>query len=76
MDLVKVLQKENRLLKQENSAYKAQSRLFERLIELAGSAAEEKMLKISMLETLEIIVQLSRAKMGSLFPGRGTKVMI
>lgn len=67
MDLVRVLQKENRLLKLENSAYKAQSRLFERLIELAGSAAEEKMLKISMLETLEVIVQLSRAKMGSLF---------
>jgi sigma-B regulation protein RsbU (phosphoserine phosphatase) len=67
MDLVKVLQKKNRLLRQENRAYKAQSQLFERLIELAGSAAEEKMLKISMLETLEVIVQLSRAKMGSLF---------
>ena len=66
MDLVK-LQKENRLLKQENIAYKAQSRLFERLIEMAGSATEEKMLKISMLETLEVTVQLSRAKMGSLF---------
>ncbi len=67
MDLVKALQKENRLLKQENSAYKAQSRLFEQLIEMAGSAAEEKMLKISMFKTLEVTVQLSGAKMGSLF---------
>jgi serine phosphatase RsbU (regulator of sigma subunit) len=67
MDLVKALEKENRLLKLENSAYKAQSRLFEQLIEMAGSAAEEKMLKISMLKTLEITVQLSGAKMGSLF---------
>jgi sigma-B regulation protein RsbU (phosphoserine phosphatase) len=67
MDLVKALEKENRLLKLENSAYKAQSRLFERLIEMAGSAAEEKMLKISMLKTLEVTVQLSGAKLGSLF---------
>ncbi len=46
MDLIKVLQKENRLLTLENSAYKAQSRLFERLLEMAGSAAEEKMLNL------------------------------
>jgi hypothetical protein len=37
MDLVKALQKENRLLKLENTAYKAQSRVFVRLIEMAGS---------------------------------------
>ncbi|MCP3944144.1 MAG: SpoIIE family protein phosphatase [Desulfobacteraceae bacterium] len=66
-DLVRALEKENRLLKQENSVCKAQGRLFELLIEMAGSAAEQKMLKISMLKTLEVTARLSGARMGSLF---------
>jgi sigma-B regulation protein RsbU (phosphoserine phosphatase) len=67
MDLIKALKKENRLLRQENSVCKAQGRLFELLIEMAGSASEQKMLKISMLKTLDVTTQLSGAKMGSLF---------
>ncbi len=66
MDLVAALKKENRLLRQENSAYRDQARLFELLIEMAG-AAEQKMLKISMQKTLEVAARLSDAKMGSLF---------
>ncbi|MBU0972615.1 MAG: SpoIIE family protein phosphatase [Proteobacteria bacterium] len=65
--LIKALEKENRFLRQENSAYKAQGQLFERLLEMAGAAAEQKMLKVSMLKTLEVTVLLSGAKMGSLF---------
>ena len=67
MDLVAVLKKKNRLLNQENSALKAQGRLFEILIEMAGSPVEQKMLKLSMQKTLEVTARLSRAKMGSLF---------
>jgi phosphoserine phosphatase RsbU/P len=67
MDLVAALKRENRLLKQENSACKAQGKLFELLIEMAGSAAEQKMLKVSMQKTLEVTARLSGAKMGSLF---------
>jgi len=67
MDLVEALKKENLLLKKENFAWKAQGQLFELLIEMAGSAAEQKMLKISMRKTLEVTTRLSRAKMGSLF---------
>jgi len=67
MDLLKALKKENRLLKQENRACKAQGRLFELLIEMAGSASEQKMLKVSMQKTLEVTARLSGAKMGSLF---------
>ena len=67
MDLLEALKKENRLLKQENTACKAQGKLFELLIEMAGSAAEQKMLKVSMQKTLEVTARLSGAKMGSLF---------
>ncbi len=67
MDLVAALKKENRLLKKENSACRDQARLFELLIEMAGSAAEQKMLKVSMQKTLEVTARLSKVKMGSLF---------
>ncbi|MCF8091266.1 MAG: SpoIIE family protein phosphatase [Desulfotignum sp.] len=54
-------------LKLESRACRAQGQLFEQLIEMAGSAPDQELLKISMQRTLEVTAQLSGTDIGSLF---------
>jgi phosphoserine phosphatase RsbU/P len=54
-------------LKLENRTCRAQGQLFERLIEMAGSAPDRELLKTSMQRTLGLTAQLSGTDMGSLF---------
>lgn len=51
----------------ENRTCRAQGQLFERLIEMAGSASDQELLKTSMQRTLGLTAQLSGTDMGSLF---------
>jgi phosphoserine phosphatase RsbU/P len=70
MDTLKqlqVLEEKIRRLELENRVCRAQSRLFERLVEMAGSASDQGMLKVSMQRTLEVTARLSGTDKGSLF---------
>jgi phosphoserine phosphatase RsbU/P len=64
---IQMLEDKIRFLTMENRACRAQSRLFERLIEMAGSAPDKGLLKVSMQRTLELTAQLSGTDTGSLF---------
>ena len=66
MDLEALL-KENRQLRQEVDACNAQSRLFETLLKMVGSASEQEALAHAMKKTLEITVGICGAQTGSLF---------
>lgn len=64
---LQALEDQIRRLELENRVCRAQSRLFERLVEMAGSATDQGLLKVSMQRTLEITAQLSGTDKGSLF---------
>jgi phosphoserine phosphatase RsbU/P len=64
---IKRLEDKIRVLALENRAWRAQGRLFERLIEMAGSAPDKGLLKVSMQRTLVLTAQLSGTDTGSLF---------
>jgi phosphoserine phosphatase RsbU/P len=64
---IKTLEDKIRVLTLENQACRAQGRLFERVIEMAGSAPDKGLLKVSMQRTLELTAQLSGTDTGSLF---------
>lgn len=64
---IRELERWIRQLQQENSTSRAQGLLFEQMIELAGTAPDQKLLKVSMQKTLEVTAQLSGAQTGSLF---------
>ena len=55
------------ILRREKTAFQAQNRLFENLIEMARSSSKREMLKIAMQKTLDIAAELSGAEKGSLF---------
>ena len=61
------LQKEITRLKNEKAALKVQSRLLEKFVTLARSAAKEKVLTTILQKTLEISTELTAAQKGSLF---------
>jgi len=61
------LQDELRELRREKTAFQAQNRLFENLIEMVRSSAHKEMLKTTMNKTLEVSCELSGAEKGSLF---------
>ncbi len=61
------LKREVHRLTLENRACRAQGQLFEQLIEMAGSAPDQELLKTSMQRTLVVTAQLSGTDMGSLF---------
>lgn len=61
------LQDELRELRREKTAFQAQNRLFENLIEMARSSSQKEMLKTTMNKTLEVSCELSGAEKGSLF---------
>ena len=61
------LQMELSRLKDEKSALKVQSRLLEKFVTLARSAAKEKVLTAILQKTLEISTELTAAEKGSLF---------
>jgi len=61
------LKKEVLRLALENRACRAQGRLFEQLIEMAGSAPDQELLKLSMQRALGITARLSGTETGSLF---------
>ncbi|MFU8769526.1 MAG: GAF domain-containing protein, partial [Desulfotignum sp.] len=67
MKHIQVLEDKIRRLELENRVCRAQSRLFERLVEMAGSASDQGMLKVSMQRTLEVTARLSGTDKGSLF---------
>ncbi len=54
-------------LRRERTAYQAQNRLLENLIEMARSSSQKEMLKTTMIKTLEVACELSGAEKGSLF---------
>jgi sigma-B regulation protein RsbU (phosphoserine phosphatase) len=61
------LQAELSRLKREKAAFQTQSKLLERFLDLAASAAEEQVLHAVLQETLQISVDLAGADKGSLF---------
>jgi sigma-B regulation protein RsbU (phosphoserine phosphatase) len=61
------LQKEISRLKDEKAALQVQSRLLEKFVTLARSAAKEKVLTTILQKTLEISTELTAAQKGSLF---------
>jgi len=61
------LQNELNILRREKTAFQAQNRLFENLIEMARSSSKQEMLKTTMQKTLEVAAELSGAEKGSLF---------
>jgi len=61
------LQKEIKRLKDEKAALQVQSRLLEKFVTLARSAAKEKVLTGILQKTLEISTELTAAEKGSLF---------
>jgi len=61
------LQKEINRLKDEKAALQVQSRLLEKFVTLARSAAKEKVLTAILQKTLEISTELTAAEKGSLF---------
>jgi len=63
----KSLQNEIEILRREKTAFQAQNKLFENLIEMARSSSKQEMLKTTMQKTLEVAAGLSGAEKGSLF---------
>ena len=61
------LQEELRELRREKTAFQAQNRLLENLIEMARSSSQKEMLQTTMIKTLEVSCELSGAEKGSLF---------
>ena len=61
------LQKDLKRLKDEKAALQVQSRLLEKFVTLARSAAKEKVLTAILQKTLEISTELTAAEKGSLF---------
>lgn len=66
-DQIRMMKKEIRFLKKEILANRAQEQLFELLIEMAGSAPDRQLLKVTMQKALEATARLSGADTGSLF---------
>ena len=64
---IRALERENKMLRRENRACRVQERLFERLLEMIGSASEEKVLGHAMDQALGITAKLTGARTGSLF---------
>jgi phosphoserine phosphatase RsbU/P len=67
VETIRSLKQEVRRLTLENRVCRAQGQLFEQLIEMAGSAPDQQLLKTSMQRTLGVTAQLSGTDMGSLF---------
>ena len=67
MKETQALQKELNRLKGEKAALQVQSRLLEKFVTLARSAAKEKVLTAILQKTLEISTELTVAEKGSLF---------
>jgi serine phosphatase RsbU (regulator of sigma subunit) len=61
------IQHELKDLRRERTAFQAQNRLLENLIEMARSTSKKEMLKTTMKKTLEVACELSGAEKGSLF---------
>jgi sigma-B regulation protein RsbU (phosphoserine phosphatase) len=60
-------QNELNRLRRAQTAFKAQNRLFENLIEMVRSSSKQEMLKTTMQKTLDVARDLSGAEKGSLF---------
>jgi sigma-B regulation protein RsbU (phosphoserine phosphatase) len=67
VESIKYLKQKVHRLTMKNRACRAQGRLFEQLIEMAGSAPDQELLKISMQRALGVTAHLSGTDMGSLF---------
>ena len=67
MEKTQTLQKELNRLKDEKAALQVQSRLLEKFVTLARSAAKERVLTAILKKTLEISTELTAAEKGSLF---------
>ena len=67
MKETQTLQKELARLKDEKAALQVQSRLLEKFVTLARSAAKERVLTAILQKTLEISTELTTAEKGSLF---------
>ena len=67
MKETQTLQKELNRLKGEKAALQVQSRLLEKFVTLARSAAKDKVLTAILQKTLEISTELTAAEKGSLF---------
>ncbi len=63
----KSLQNELNILRREKTAFQAQNKLFENLIEMVRSSSKQEMLKTSIQKTIEVAADLSGAEKGSLF---------
>ncbi len=61
------LQNEIKILKLEQKAFQAQTRLFEIFIEMAKSSSELELLKGTMQKTLEVAKDMTHAQKGSIF---------
>ena len=61
------LQRDLKRLKEEKAALQVQSRLLEKFVTLARSAAKERVLTAILQKTLEISTELTAAEKGSLF---------
>ena len=64
---IKSLQNELNILRRAQTAFKAQNKLFENLIEMVRSSSKQEMLKTTMQKTLDVACDLSGAEKGSLF---------
>lgn len=64
---IKSPQHELNVLRQAQTAFKAQNKLFENLIEMVRSSSKQEMLKTTMQKTLDVACELSGAEKGSLF---------
>ena len=64
---IKSPQNELNILRRAQTAFKAQNKLFENLIEMVRSSSKQEMLKTTMQKTLDVACDLSGAKKGSLF---------
>ena len=60
-------QNELNALRRAQTAFRAQNRLFENLIEMVRSSSKQEMLKTTMQKTLDVACELSGAEKGSLF---------
>jgi sigma-B regulation protein RsbU (phosphoserine phosphatase) len=67
MEKTQTLQKELNRLKDEKAALQVQSRLLEKFVTLARSAAKERVLKAILQKTLAISTEFTAAEKGSLF---------
>jgi sigma-B regulation protein RsbU (phosphoserine phosphatase) len=67
MEETQILQKEINRLKDEKATLQVQSRLLEKFVTLARSAAKERVLTAILKKTLEISTELTAAEKGSLF---------